>query len=116
MISSLFGAATEAASEAGAEAVVAAGGLMGMLAGFSAVIGIVLIAIGVLLIFMTRGAFKGQKWSPIVSVVFVVLGLLSLISNFAGVNGSLIFSLVVNLFTLYCAIMCIKSPYFGSKA
>jgi len=114
MISSLLGAAPVEVSGS-AEATAAVGGLMGMLAGFSAVIGIVLIAIGILLIFMTRGAFKGQKWSPIISIVFVILGIVSLVTNFTGVNGSFIFSLVVDLFVLYCAVMCVKSPYFGPK-
>lgn len=88
----------------------AATGLMGMLAGFAMVIGVVLLLIGVLEIFMARGAFKGQKWSPITSIVLAGLAIAGMVTNF---DNSQIFGLVVDVFILYLSVMCVKSPFYN---
>ncbi|MBI5754295.1 hypothetical protein HZA40_04095 [Candidatus Peregrinibacteria bacterium] len=85
-------------------------GVLGMLAGLGMVLGVVLLGLGILHIFMTRGAFKGQKWSPILSIVFAALTVVGSLSNFDS-NGAL--NLVAGLFTLYVAVMCVKSPYYN---
>jgi len=116
MIATFLGGAASGVDVTGsAEATAAVGGLMGMLASLGIVVGIVMIGIGILLIFMARGAFKGQKWSAIVSIIFAVLGLVSALANLNNGIGSVAFSLLLNLFTGYCAFMCIKSPFFGPK-
>ncbi len=79
-------------------------------AGFGVVIGVVLLGLGVLGIFMARGAFKGQKWSPIVSIVFAALAIAVILTSF---SNSQLFSLALNAFTLYVAVMCVKHPYFN---
>jgi len=78
---------------------------------------VIMLAILILHIFIARGAFKGQKWSPIVMIVFVVLGFLGLFSNVAdmGIDTGLIIQLAINAFVLYCAIICVKAPFFGKK-
>lgn len=93
----------------------ATAGLMSMLGGMGAVAGIIFIAVGVLLVFMARGAFRGQKWTLIVSLVFGILGLLGFISTLMqrGDAGSQIVSLVINLLMVYCAYICLKSPYYN---
>ena len=89
-----------------------AAGALSFLGGLGAAVGVIFIGIGVLYIFMTRGAFKGQKWSPILTVVFGGLGLINVAMNFStGQIGTL----VINLFVIYLAVMCVKSPYFGAK-
>lgn len=82
---------------------------MSILTGFATGFGVLMLGFGVLYIFMARGAFKGQKWSPIVSIVFGILAVLGILTNF---DNTQIVSLVIDLFTLYCAFVCVKSPYF----
>jgi len=94
---------------------VAATGVFGFLGGLGLVVGVVMIGFGVLAIFMAIGAFKGQKWSPIVNIVFAVLGILSLLSNMGGFNSSMILSLAINVFAGYCAYICVKHPFYGKK-
>lgn len=84
-------------------------GLAGMIGSFALVGGIVMIGIGVLLIFMTRGLFRGQKWSPIVSIIFAILGVLGALSSF---DSSTVLPLVIDAFILYCAFICVKHPFF----
>lgn len=98
----------------GAEGVDAAeaAGMMSFLGGLGAAVGVIFLGLGVLYIFMARGAFKGQKWSPILSVVFGALAVLSSLMNF---STSQILGLVINLFVIYLAVMCVKSPYFAKK-
>lgn len=89
-----------------------ADGIMGFFAGFAVVIGVVLIGVGILEIFMARGAFNGQKWSVITSIVFAVLGVVSGLSNFSTAQ---LLSLAVCLFTLYTAVVCVKHPYYKGQ-
>lgn len=93
--------------EAATEAVSGLAGMMGTLGVF---VGVILLVLGVLGIFMARGAFKGQKWSPIVSIVFSVLGVVGMATSW---NNSQIVSLVIDLLIIYLAVMCVKSPYFN---
>ena len=85
------------------------GMFVGMMGGFAIGGGIFMIAIGVLLIFMARGALKGQKWSPIVSIVFAVLGILGALSAY---DSSMLLTLVLNAFILYLGVMCVKHPFY----
>jgi len=94
-----------------ANGAVVGAGLFGFLAGFSLVIGFILIGAGILGIFMARGAFKGQKWSPILAIVFAVLGLLGMLSNF---SNSQITGLVIDAFIVYLGAVCVKDPYYDS--
>lgn len=116
VISSFFGEATgtmmvNGVQVEGVEAAEAAQGMLAVFAGFGIVIGVVLLGLGVLGIFMARGAFKGQKWSPIVSIVFAALAIVGVLTSF---SNSQLFSLALNAFTLYVAVMCVKSPYFNT--
>ena len=87
-----------------------ASGVFGVLAGFGAVVGVVLLGLGVLYIFMARGAFRGAKWSPIVSIVLSALAILNMLAGFTS-KGAV--SLVVDAFILYIAIVCVKSAYYN---
>ena len=82
-------------------------GVFNMLSGFVFVGVIIFAGLGVLAIFMARGMFKGQKWAPIVSIVFSVMALVGVLSNFDPVI------LVIDAFILYLAIMCVKHPFFN---
>ena len=88
----------------------AAGMVTGVFGGLAIAGGIFLIALGVLYIFMARGAFKGQKWSPIVSVVFAALGIISFLTN---ASSEMILTLVLSAFILYLGIVCIKHPFYN---
>lgn len=94
----------------GAEAAEAAEGMLAVFASFGIVIGVIFLGFGVLGIFMARGAFKGQKWSPIVSIVFAALAIAGMLTSF---SNSQLFGLALNAFTLYVAVMCVKHPYFN---
>lgn len=109
MIASLLGAAPTAVDVNGAQ-IQGAQGVMAIFAGLGMVMGVVLLGFGVLGIFLARGAFKGQKWSPIVSIIFAALGIVGLLTSF---SSSSVLSLVIDAFTLYVAVMCVKSPYFN---
>src|SRR5262245_17408996 len=89
MIASLFfGAAKEASKEATTEqakqATEAAGGLMGLLAGFGAIVGICFIAIAALWIVGGIGVLKRQQWGRILTFV---LGALTAILAILSVPG-----------------------------
>jgi len=85
-------------------------GLIGLLGGMGLFAGLILLGCGVLAIFMAKGAFKGQKWTVILSLIFAALGFLSALAH-TGNSGDL-FGLVINGFTGYCAIRCLKSSYY----
>jgi len=87
-------------------------GAFAMFAGMGIIAGVVLIALGVLSIFMARGSFKGQKWSVIVAMVLSALGILSSLATF---GGGMIFNLAINGFVLYLAYMCYKNPFYSAK-
>jgi len=60
-------------------------GMMGIIGGFPMVAGIVLLALGVVGIFVGLGLWRHQNWARIVTLIFAVLLLLSLFSgNFLG--------------------------------
>ena len=110
---------------------------LALLGNFMIIFAVILIGLGILAIFMARGAFKGQKWSPILSIIFGILGLLSSFNSLfqrsqqvpTGVDaqfyaqvqtaapntGSVIINIVITLFTLYCAYICVKDPFFSKK-
>lgn len=86
-------------------------GLTGILSGFGLVFAIILIGVGVFMIFKARGSLKGSKWSPIVTIIFSGLGLIGSLTTISkGGNG--IVGILLNGFFVYCAIMCLRSPYF----
>lgn len=82
-----------------------------MLTTMGAILFIPVLAIFVLVIFITIGIFKGQKWSIIVSIIFTVLGLLSAFTNMQDIQFG---SLLLNGFVLYLEIMCIKNPFYNA--
>lgn len=82
----------------------------GLMGGLAIGGGIFMIAIGVLLIFMARGALKGQKWSPIVSIVFGVLGILGALGAY---DSSMLPTLAINAFILYLGVMCVRHPFYN---
>jgi hypothetical protein len=97
---------------------------LALLGNFMIIFALMLIGFGILAIFMARGAFKGQKWSPILSIVFGVLGLLSVLNSLftspttlaASNTGSVIMmNIVITLFMLYCASICLKDPFYNQK-
>lgn len=94
----------------GAMPVEVSGMFTGLMGGLAIAGGIFMIGLGVLYIFMARGALKGQKWSPIVSVVFAALGLISGITNF---GSEMIFTLLLSAFILYLGVICIKHPFYN---
>ena len=75
-----------------------------------AIILVPVLAIFILGLFITIGIFKGQKWSIIVSIIFTVLGILSVFSNMGDINFSM---LLINAFVLYLEIMCLKDPFYN---
>jgi hypothetical protein len=89
------------------------------------IIAIILIGLGILAIFMARGAFKGQKWSPILSIVFGALGLFSSLNGLLFASPKIpappntvsvvIINIVITLFMLYCAYICVKDPFYNKK-
>ena len=65
------------------ETAVEAVGLVGdMIASMGSVLGVIFLALAALSYFMARAVFKGKKWSPIVSLVFAILGVLGMAVNF----------------------------------
>lgn len=55
--------------------------------GFFVILGIVMIALAVLSFFTGRGLWKGQNWARILTIIFMVLGILSAIGSIAGGKG-----------------------------
>ena len=93
------------------ETAVEAVGLVGdMIASMGSVLGVVFLTLAALSYFMARAAFKGGKWSPILSLLFTVLSLLGMAMNF---DQSQIGGLVLNLLVGYICVMSIRSPYFN---
>lgn len=84
----------------------------GLMGGLAVALSVFMIAMGVLLIFMARGAFKGQKWAPMASIVFAAIGILSAISAY---ESQMLLTLVINGFVLYLGIMCVKHPFYNRK-
>ena len=48
----------------------------GILAGIAAFMGIILLALGILYIFVGRGLWKGRAWARIVAIVLAIIGIL----------------------------------------
>ena len=97
----------EGVDENAVEAVGFAGDIV---ASLGSALGVFFLVIAALSFFMARAVFKGQKWSPILTIIFTVLGVLGMAMNF---DQSQIGSLVFNLFVVYICIMSIRSPYFN---
>lgn len=68
-----------------------------------------LILMFALSIFITRGIFKGQKWTIIATMTFTILGLLSSLFNMA------IISIAISSLLLYAEIFCLKSPFYNKN-
>ncbi len=93
-----------------------------MMGGFAGSVGIFMILLGVLLIFMARGVLKGQKWSPIVNIIFAVLGLLNSLLYFTSeifllqfFGFAILLQLFISLFIIYLSVFCIKHPFYNKK-
>ncbi len=80
-----------------------------LLSGGMLIMSLFLIGVFILQIFITRGIFKGQKWAVIISIIFAVLDLASLIRNFR-----IIPFIIIGLF-LYLSIACFLHPFYGGK-
>ncbi|HPL92888.1 MAG TPA: hypothetical protein PLB38_01230 [bacterium] len=81
----------------------------GMLGGIGMALGFIFMAVWILVFFITRGIFKGQKWAIIVSIVFTALGLISAVMNIS----QMYVSLIVYAGMLYLEVVCLKDPYFN---
>ena len=55
--------------------------------GFFLLFGIILLPFAVLGFFIGRGLWKGQNWARILTIIFMVLGVLSAIGSIAGGKG-----------------------------
>ncbi len=80
-----------------------------LLGGSMLIMSLFLIGVFILQIFITRGIFKGQKWAVIISIIFAILDLASLIGNF-----HIIPFVIIGLF-LYLSIACFLHPFYGGK-
>lgn len=89
-------------------------GAVGILSSFGLVIGIILIGIGIFMILMARGALKGHKWSPVISLIFAAIGLLGALTSLSQ-GGNAVLAIAINGLIVYCAIMCLKHPYFDKN-
>ncbi len=85
-------------------------GLSSIVGGVGMFLGIIVLGIAILLIFMSRGALKGQKWSPIMSTIFSAIALLGALSSLTQAGNAV--PVVIQGFILYCAIVCITNPFF----
>jgi hypothetical protein len=81
----------------------------GMLGGIGMALGFILIAIWILVFFITKGIFKGQRWAIIVSLIFTGIALLSSIMNIS----EMFFSLLIYAGMLYLEVVCLKDPYYN---
>ena len=63
----------------------------------------------ILQIFVTRGIFKGQKWTVVASIVFTALSLSGLIRNFN------LITLIIDGALMYLSIACLLHPFYGGK-
>ncbi len=60
----------------------------------------------ILQIFISRGLFKGEKWSTVISTIFAILGLAKLMTNF----NAIYFIFIV--FFIYLSITCLSHPFY----
>jgi len=81
----------------------------GMLGGIGMALGFIFMAIWILVFFMTRGIFKGQKWTIILSLIFTALGLLGSIMSIK----TMFFSAIIYAGMLYLEVVCLKDPYYN---
>ena len=86
-----------------------------MFAGLGLMLGGVFLVTTVLGIFMAIGAFKGQKWSPILTIILVGLSIVTTLFGIMDATSGTFVALVFNAFVMYCAIMSVKSPFFSKK-
>ncbi len=84
-------------------------GMATLIGGSMLIMSLFLIGVFILQIFITRGIFKGQKWAVIISIIFAVLDLASLIRNFHIVPF-----VIIGLF-LYLSIACFLHPFYGGE-
>ena len=84
-------------------------GLAMLLGGGMLIMSLFLIATLILQIFVTRGIFKGQKWTVIISIVFIALDLSSLIRDFY------LITLIIDGALMYLSIACLLHPFYGGK-
>lgn len=101
----------EGVSDAAGMSITGLGGLVG---GMMVAVGVFFVFLGILGIFMARGAFKGQKWSPITTIVLAGLAIVGAVSDF-NFDSSVIVGLVINVFMIYLAFACMRHQYFGAR-
>ncbi len=75
----------------------------------SMLIAFILLPFLILAFFITRGLFKGQIWTIIVSLIFTGL---SLIGNLTTLN---FISIVINGFMIYCLVICLNAEFYKKK-
>ncbi len=82
------------------------GGMMGLL---GSIIIVPLALLFVLNFFITRGLYKGQKWSVILVLIFTALGFIG-----AAVEVK-IASIIINGLLIWAEIFCLRHPFYGKK-
>lgn len=80
----------------------------GMLGGIGMALGFILMALWILVFFITRGIFSGKRWAIIVSLIFTGIALLSAIMNIS----EMLLSLVIYAGMLYLEVICLKDSYY----
>lgn len=80
----------------------------GILGGIGMALGFILIAIWILVFFITKGIFQGKRWAIVVSIVFTGIALFSAIMNIS----EMFFSLVIYAGMLYLEVVCLKDSYY----
>lgn len=70
--------------------------LFAMFSGLIILAGIIMIALGILDIFIALGLWKGQKWAWIIAIVFAIIGFVGAIVSIAGGNFGEIASLIIH--------------------
>lgn len=118
----LSAAMTESGTEVSDEELAAMGeltdamesaGFASMVTSMMSVAGVVLLALGVLYFFISRGLLRGARWALITDLVFLVLAVLGSLSGYEMLlEGQGLISLALNVFLMVIAIQMLKSPYY----
>lgn len=91
--------------------------LAGLAAGMLALVGFVLLGLGVLVLFIGLGLLKGQKWAWVVQIVFAALGLLSGMTSLAmGDIFSALWSFLVDGLVLWAMLVPASIAWFNRGA
>jgi hypothetical protein len=70
---------------------------------------LILVALIVLMIFITKGFFRGAQWAVIVALIFSILNLLN------GLGEQNLIAIAVSGFMIYLEVACLQHPFYKSK-